>query len=281
MTAGPPPAGAPRAGAVNLIAALLEQRTGQQLAANRVWRIETTLKPLLRERGLAHFDALVGALLGARDPGLADAVVEALLNQETSFFRDAGVLEQVADAAIAAASAGGAPARIWSAGCSTGQEPLSLAMLFAERRLAMPDIQATDVSSGALARARAGRYTQFEVQRGLPIRRLVEWFEPAGDEWIAKSALVDRIRYRRQNLASDPILPGRFDVILCRNVLLYFDAAVRRRVLDGLAAALRPGGLVVLGAGETVIGQSDLLAPSGDWRGFYCAAAEAGERRRA
>ncbi len=271
MTLRPMPAAAPRVGATGIIAALLEQRTGQQLAPNRSWRLDATLKPLLRERGLADFDELVGALLGARDPSLADAVVEALLNQETSFFRDAGVLEQVVEAAAAMPNEGGR-LRIWSAGCSTGQEPLSLAMLFAERGGDMPDIQATDVSNGALARARAGRYSQFEVQRGLPIRRLMQWFDPVGEDWVAKSDLVDRIRYRRLNLASDPVLPGKFDVILCRNVLLYFNAGMRAKVLDALSCALRPGGLLVLGAGETVIGQTDRLEPSRDWRGFYAIA---------
>lgn len=272
MTLRPMPSAAPRAGTTGIIAALLEQRTGQQLAANRSWRLDATLKPLLRERGLADFDALVGALLGARDPALADAVVEALLNQETSFFRDAGVLEQVVEAASSLANDGGR-LRIWCAGCSTGQEPLSLAMLFAERgQAAMPDIQATDVSNAALARARSGRYSQFEVQRGLPIRRLMHWFDPAGEDWIAKPELVDRVRYRRQNLASEPVLPGRFDIILCRNVLLYFDAGMRARVLNALAGALRPGGMLVLGAGETVIGQTDRLEPSRDWRGFYAIA---------
>lgn len=271
MTLRPMPAAAPRVGATGIIAALLEQRTGQQLAPNRSWRLDATLKPLLRERGLADFDELVGALLGARDPSLADAVVEALLNQETSFFRDAGVLEQVVEAAAAMPNEGGR-LRIWSAGCSTGQEPLSLAMLFDERGGDMPDIQATDVSNGALVRARAGRYSQFEVQRGLPIRRLMQWFDPVGEDWVAKSDLVDRIRYRRLNLASDPVLPGRFDIILCRNVLLYFNAGMRAKVLDALSCALRPGGLLVLGAGETVIGQTERLEPSRDWRGFYAIA---------
>ena len=272
MTLRPMPGAAPRVGATGIIAALLEQRTGQQLAANRAWRLDATLKPLLRERGLADFDALVGALLGARDPSLADAVVEALLNQETSFFRDAGVLEQVVEAAASMPVDSGR-LRIWSAGCSTGQEPLSLAMLFAERgQMPVPEIQATDVSNAALVRARSGRYSQFEVQRGLPIRRLMQWFDPAGEDWVAKADLVDRIRYRRLNLASDPVLPGRFDVILCRNVLLYFNAAMRARVLDALAGALRPGGMLVLGAGETVIGQTDRLEPSRRWRGFYAIA---------
>lgn len=252
----------------DLIRALLEARTGQQLADNRGWRYETTLTPLLREHGFADFAALGHALRLGRDPALADRVVEALLNHETSFFRDAGVLEQVA--AFAKARASSAPVRIWSAGCATGQEPLSLAMLFAERGTPC-DIQASDVSAAALRRARDARYSHFEVQRGLPIGRLVRWFDADGEQWAAKPELVARIRYRMHNLVRDPVLPGRFDVILCRNVLLYFNADTRRRVLDALADALRPGGVIVLGAGETVIGQCDGLEPSREWRGFYAA----------
>jgi chemotaxis protein methyltransferase CheR len=274
MTLRPKPTARPQAAAIDLIGALLEQRTGQRIDDHRSWRIEAALKPLLREHALEDFDALARALRSARDPSLVDRVVESLLNHETSFFRDAGVLEQVAAVASARADSG-LPLRIWSAGCATGQEPISLAMLFAERGGQMPDIHATDVSDAVLRRARAGRYTQFEIQRGLPIGRLVRWFEADGGDWIAKTDLVDRIRYRRHNLTRDPALPGRFDVILCRNVLLYFESDVRRRVLDGLAGALRPGGLILLGAGETVIGQCDRLTPSRTWRGFYEAAAEA------
>ncbi|HTG37903.1 protein-glutamate O-methyltransferase CheR [Sphingomonas sp.] len=254
----------PRPAATNVIATLLEKRTGQQLQANRAWRIDSTLTPVLQARGLPDFDALALALAQGRDGALADAVIEALLNHETSFFRDPGVLEQ----ALSALAARDRPIRIWSAGCATGQEPLSLAMLFAERGVPV-EIHATDVSSAAIARARAGRYSQFEVQRGLPIGRLVRWFEPTGDDWCVRADLNERIRYRRHNLAGDPVLPGGFDMILCRNVLMYFGLPMRRRVLDGLSDALRPGGLVLLGAGETVIGQSERLAPCREWRGFY------------
>lgn len=222
------------------------------------------LTPLLQSHGLRDFDALALALAHGNDHRLAEAVIEALLNHETSFFRDPGVLEQAASALAARDQ----PVRIWSAGCATGQEPLSLAMLFAERGLTV-EIHATDVSPVAIDRAREGRYSQFEVQRGLPIGRLLRWFEPAGDDWCVRPELTDRIRYRSHNLAGEPMLPGRFDIILCRNVLLYFGPAMRRQVLDGLADALKPDGLLLLGAGETVIGQCERLTPNEAWRGFY------------
>lgn len=260
------------AGALNVLAALLESRTGQQIAANREWRIETALKPLMRDRGHETLDELVGEVL--RSPGVGDLVVDALLNQESSFFRDAAVLDMIADAVDAMRAEGlSRRIRIWSAGCSLGQEPLSLAMLFTERDTATgavsPEIVATDVSEAALARARAGRYSQFEIQRGLPIRRMMQWFDPVGGDWIAKPELVRQISFRKLNLVADPLPIGRFDIILCRNVLLYLSASLRTRVFDRLAEVARPGALLVLGAGETVIGQTGAFRPSPRYRGLY------------
>jgi len=264
----------PSASAMNMIAALLEQRTGQQIAANRAWRIETALKPVLRLRGLETLDDLVAQLMMARTGELGDMVVDALLNQETSFFRDAAVLDMVADAAAELqAEAGTRRLRIWSSGCSTGQEPYSLAMLFEERGIAactsLPEIVATDISPAALARARSGRYSQFEIQRGLSVRRMMQWFDGGSDDWAASPELTRKVQFRQQNLAGDPPPPGKFDIVLCRNVLLYFSGPLRKQVFDRLSQAVRPGGFLVLGAGETVIGQTDLFAPSERFRGFY------------
>lgn len=271
MAGGP----APRpSGALNVLAALLESRTGQQIAANREWRIETALKPLLRDRGIETLDELVSQLLDGRNPALGDQVTDALLNQESSFFRDAAVFDMIAEAVNAFDAAGvGRRPRIWSAGCSTGQEPLSLAMLFAEREAAgqgpAPEIVATDVSEAALDRARAGRYSQFEIQRGLPIRRMMQWFDSVDGEWIAKPDLVRKIQFKRLNLVGDPPPIGRFDIVLCRNVLIYLSAPLRRQVFDRLTQVIRPGGLLVLGAGETVIGQTSAFEPSKRFRGLY------------
>lgn len=259
---------------MQMIAMLLEQRTGQQIAANRAWRIETALKPLMRDKGLDTLEDLIAALVMARTGELADMVVDALLNQETSFFRDTGVLDTVADAIHdMRAETPHRRLRIWSAGCSTGQEPLSLAILLSERdggnSSVLPEIVATDVSSGALTRAKAGRYSQFEIQRGLPVRRMISWFDSVGEEWVAKPDLVRKVHFRQQNLATDAAPAGKFDVVLCRNVMLYFAGAVRKQVFDTLSSALRPGGLLVLGAGETVIGQTRDFTPSARYRGFY------------
>ncbi len=260
--------------ALQAIGKLLEARAGQQIAANRVWRVETALTPMLRAHGIVSMDQLVVRLSADRHGPLADAVVDALLNQETSFFRDAGVIEQVVDAARELQKVNpGKRLRIWSAGCSVGQEPYSLAMLFAEAALThqmeMPEIIATDVSPIALARARAGRYSQFEIQRGLPVRRMVSWFDAQQEDWVARPDLVRRVQFRRHNLAKDPAPGGKFDIVLCRNVMLYFAQAVRAQVFATLRAGMREGGLLVLGAGETAIGQTDMFVPSERFRGFY------------
>jgi chemotaxis protein methyltransferase CheR len=275
LESSPPRGPLPRAsskGAMGALTAILESRTGQQLAANREWRVETVLKPVLRDLGLETLDAL--AIAAQQSSEIGDLVADALLNQESSFFRDNAVFELVADAvdAIRAETPGRRP-RIWSAGCSFGQEPLSLAMLFAERESGEerlpPEIVATDVSEAALARARAGRYSQFEIQRGLPVRRMMQWFDGDGVDWFAKSDLVRRINFRRLNLVSDAPPVGRFDVILCRNVLLYLTIELRRKILNRLATVIRPGGVLVLGAGETVIGQTEAFRPSARYRGLY------------
>ena len=253
------------AGAVGVFTALLEARTGQRIAANRAWRVDAALRPLLQERGAATVDELVRQVLAGEDVMLADRIVDALLNQETSFFRDAGVIEGASEAI---ASMSDAP-RIWCAGCASGQEPLSLAMTFAERDGPMPEVIATDVSLAAVNRARAGRFSQFEIQRGLPVRRMLRWFSQEGDDWIASAELVRAISWRRHNLVADPAPSGRFDAVFCRNVLFYLAPALRSRVLDTIANVLRPDGLLVLGAGETVIGQSDRFVPSRRFRGLY------------
>lgn len=253
------------------LATLLETRTGQRIAANRAWRIDTALKPIAVERGAASIDELVAAVRDGSNTALADRIVDALLNQETSFFRDAGAIEAAAEAITAIAA--GKP-RVWCAGCSTGQEPLSLSMALTERGVPH-ELIATDVSGHAIARARAGRYSQFEIQRGLATIRMLRWFDQDGSDWIAQPALVRGVTWRRSNLVLDAPPAGAFDAVFCRNVLFYLAPDLRPRVLDAIAGRLQPAGVLMLGAGETVIGQTDRFVPSRRFRGLYeLAAAE-------
>lgn len=259
-----------------ILAGLLEARTGQQLTMNRRWRIETALASLLRERGIPTLDELITILVMGREPALATLVVEALLNNETYFFRDRqpfDLLTAQALPALARARADKQRLRIWSAGCSTGQEAYSLAMLFAEDPAKWQgwtiDILGTDVSGAVVDRARSGTYTQFEVQRGLGITQMIRWFEECDDGWRAVEPLRRPVRFQVHNLLEPPPHPGQFDIVLCRNVLLYLSAEKRTLAFDRLASAMAPDGALMLGAGETVIGQTKRLASDRACRGLY------------
>jgi len=259
-----------------ILAGLLEARTGQQLTMSRRWRIETALAALLRERGIASLDELITILVMNREPGLSNQVVEALLNNETYFFRDRtpfDLLSRHALPALARMRQSSRRLRIWSAGCSTGQEVYSLAMLFAEQEASWRgwtiDILGTDVSSAVIDKARAGTYTQFEVQRGLAIGQTIRWFEEADAGWRAVEALRRPVRFQVHNVLEQPPHPGDFDIVLCRNVLLYLSADKRSIAFDRLASGMAEDGWLMLGAGETVIGQTTRLAADPEARGLY------------
>jgi len=259
-----------------ILAGLLEARTGQQLTLSRRWRIETALSALMRERAIATLDELITILVMGKEPSLSQQVVEALLNNETYFFRDRApfdLLQRYALPELATRRAKSKRLRIWSAGCSTGQEVYSLAMLFAEDPEAWRgwtiDILGTDVSTGCVDRARAGTYSQFEVQRGLGINQMIKWFEEVGDGWRAIEALRKPIRFQVHNLLEPPPHPGGFDIVLCRNVLLYLSPDKKLLGFERLMAAMAEDGWLMLGAGETVIGQTNKLGADINARGLY------------
>jgi chemotaxis protein methyltransferase CheR len=221
-----------------ILAGLLEARTGQQLTMSRRWRIETALQSVMRSRGIDSLDQLVGTLVGRHEPALADEVVESLLNNETFFFRDRAAFDLLLGPAFARLERARARERklaIWCAGCSTGQEAYSLAMHFAERKSRFAgwtiDIIGTDVSRSAVERARGGVYSQFEVQRGLPVVQMIRWFgELPGSAWRISDELQRSVRFQVHSLVEPPPHPGRFDIILCRNVLQIGRASCRERV---------------------------------------------------
>ena len=259
-----------------ILAGLLEARTGQQLTISRRWRIETALSSLLRERGIATLDELITILVMGREPSLSQRVVEALLNNETYFFRDRAPFDLLSRHALPELRQRREKSRrlrIWSAGCSTGQEAYSLAMLFAEDpdswRGWTIDILGTDVSTGCVDRARAGAYSQFEVQRGLGIGQMIKWFEECPDGWRAVEPLRKPVRFQIHNLLEAPPHPAEFDIVLCRNVLLYLSADKRALAFERLASAMAEDGWLMLGAGETVIGQTTKLATDLHARGLY------------
>jgi len=263
-----------------ILAGLLEARTGQQLTLSRRWRIETALSALMRERAIATLDELITILVMGKEPSLSQQVVEALLNNETYFFRDRAMFDLLGQKILPALQEQRADTRrlaIWSVGCSTGQEAYSLAMLIAERPAQWRDwtveILGTDVAPSVVSAAREGHYSQFQIQRGLGAMQMVNFFDETPTGWRATEALRATVRFETHNLLDLPPAPGRFDLILCRNVLLYFDKATRTRAFERLAEALAPGGHIMLGAGETTVGQTTVLVPEKGNTGFHCAAA--------
>lgn len=270
-----------------ILASLLEARTGQQLSFHRRWRIDSALTVIMREGGFTSLDQLVARLVSNRDPALTEKVIEALLNNETYFFRDRLPFELLLGGPLRRLEQARGRERklsIWCAGCSTGQEAYSLAMSFADEKTRWQgwkiDIVGTDLSRSAIARARAGIYTQFEVQRGLAVMQMVRWFEEAGGgEWRLSPKIRDMVRFETGNIIEPPPHPGRFDIVLCRNVLLYFSPDMRRLAFTRLSQAIMPDGALMLGAGETVIGQTDNFVSDPENRGLYIPVAAAGEQR--
>jgi chemotaxis protein methyltransferase CheR len=243
---------------------------------SRRWRIETALSSLLRERSISTLDELITILVMGKEPSLSQRVVEALLNNETYFFRDRApfdTLQRHALPELAERRQKSKRLRIWSAGCSTGQEVYSLAMLFAEEPAKWAgwtiDILGTDVSTSCVERARTGAYSQFEVQRGLGINQMIKWFEESAEGWRATEPLRKPIRFQVHNLLEPPPHPGDFEIVLCRNVLLYLSPEKKTLAFERLAAAMAADGWLMLGAGETVIGQTTKLGTDANARGLY------------
>jgi chemotaxis protein methyltransferase CheR len=245
----------------------LYERSGLSLEGDKLYLVESRLMPVAREAGLADLGALMKRLQTG-DRALAQSVVDAMMTNETFFFRDRAPFDKFRNVILPnllAARASERRLRIWCAACSTGQEPYSLAMLLDEEARKLTgwsvEIVATDLSRRAIEAARQGLYSQFEVQRGLPITMLLRYFQRAGERWQINEFLRSRINFREFNLLSDYRPLGTFDVIFCRNVLLYFDVPTKRDILARLSRALAADGFLLMGSAETVIGLSDTFAP--------------------
>jgi chemotaxis protein methyltransferase CheR len=262
--------------AVETLARLLEQQSGQQLSESRLWRIETALRPLLRSHGLPSLDELVHALGRTPSGPMFHEVIDLMLNHESSFFRDLAVFQSL-ETAILPRLAEQLPEkrlRIWCAGCATGKEAYSVAMALRHMGEIWDgwriSIVATDVSPVAIEAAKRGTYAQIEVQRGLGIGDLLRWFSPAGDNWQISGEIRDMVSFHADNLLEPRVVSGEFDLILCRNVLFYFPEDKRRVALRHIAARSHPGSYLVLGAGETLIGQASSFSPCREHRCIYC-----------
>lgn len=254
----------------------LKQCSGLALGADKHYFVESRLLPLARQAGLAGVGDLVLALKTGRDSSLLDAVIEAMMTNESFFFRDKTPFEyfrRIIMPALLAARRQPRTIRIWCAAAAGGQEPYSIALCLKEMARLIDgwrvEILATDISGAVLNRARRGLYSQFEVQRGLPIKLLVKHFAQVGDHWQIAPEIRAMIKFRRFNLLSDFDCLGTFDVIFCRNVLIYFDQTTKTDILRRLAGTLANDGYLMLGAAESPLGLCDRFRMIGDKPGLY------------
>lgn len=248
-----------------LLQQFVRQASGLSLDRGKRYLVEDRLRPVLREANIASLEDLARSLQAAPHSDLARTVAETLTINETSFFRDAALFTQLANDILpdlVARRQGARRLRFWCAGCSSGQEPYSLAMLLDEQARHMRgwqiEIVATDFSRAMIETAKRGAYSQFEVQRGLPVTHLLRHFRRDGDLWQIGDHLRARVEFSTRNLVKPFRDLGRFDVVFCRNVLIYYDLETKRDVLKSLGDSLADDGLLVLGAAETVSGLGGL-----------------------
>jgi chemotaxis protein methyltransferase CheR len=254
---------------------LLKERSGLDLPADKQYLVESRLLPLARRVGLSGIPDLVQKTKGGGEALITD-VVQAMTTNETFFFRDKVPFDHLSGTilpALLSARASRKQLRIWSAASSTGQEPYSIAMCLKEKAAELAgwriEIVATDLSQEVLEKSKAGIYSQFEVQRGLPIQLLVKYFTQKGELWQLNADIRAMVTHRQLNLLQDFSHLGKFDVIFCRNVLIYFDQETKLSIFQRLAKMMEVDGMLMLGAAETVVGVTDTFKPCPDRRGLY------------
>ena len=255
---------------------LLKDRSGLVLSSDKQYLLESRLLPIMRRLDLGSLGGLVAKLRSPGAESLIVQVVEAMTTNESFFYRDKIPFDNFAEAimpALVAARASQRRIRIWCAAASTGQEPYSLAMCLKEMAHKLNgwriEIVATDLSLEVLEKATAGVYSQFEVQRGLPAQMLIKYFTQKGDTWQVSPEIRAMVQYRPFNLLHDFGSLGSFDVVFCRNVLIYFDQQTKVDILHRIARLMPPDGYLVLGAAETVVGLTERFKPLTDRRGVY------------
>ena len=258
--------------------AFLKDQSGLVLSEDKTYLVESRLMPIARRRGLQGLSELIGVIKTMRDFALNDEVVEAMTTNESFFFRDVKPFDSLRNSVLpmvvpAVKAAGATKLRIWSAACSSGQEPYSIAMVLKEYPELLQglsvEILGTDLSLEILSKATAGLYSQFEAQRGLPINMLMSYFDQADEQWQIKQEIRSMVRYEATNLLHDISKFGLFDIVFCRNVLIYFDAPTKADVLQRIRAQMPDYGALFLGGAETVIGVSDQFNTIKGERGVY------------
>lgn len=255
---------------------LLKRESGLVVTPDKMYLLESRLIPIAKKWELDGLTGLAGKLRMSPDPALLKEVVEAMTTNETSFFRDNTPFDHFKKVMLPYILEKRAPTkrlRIWCAACSSGQEPYSLAMILKDHAAQLAgwniEILATDLDENIMDQARAGIYTQFEVQRGLPINYLVQHFEQKDEKWHIKDDIKNMITIKKQNLLQNFIERGPFDIVFCRNVLIYFDVPTKADIMGRIHGVLAQDGFMVLGGAETVLGISDKFKPISEHRGLY------------
>jgi chemotaxis protein methyltransferase CheR len=266
----------PTTAAFNVLANLLKARSGLTIGQDKVYLLETRLTVMMRRENLSDLNTLAERLARPGSENLVREMVEAMTTNESFFFRDDKPFQHFRTQALPrliAARPPGSGLRIWSAASSTGQEAYSLAMILAESKALLGDrkieIIGTDIAREPLTRARNGQYTQFEVQRGLPVQYLMKYFKKEDPHWQIAPAIRQMAQFREFNLLGDLRPLGRFDIVFCRNVLIYFDQPTKTRVLEAIASVMPADGMLYLGGAETVLGITGRFAPLTGERGVY------------
>lgn len=258
------------------IAGFLKERSGLVLSNDKAYLLESRLMPIARKMGIASVDDLIGEMRRSNNEDLKTSITEAMTTNESFFFRDQKPFDLFNDNVLPGLLESRASAksfRIWCAAASSGQEPYSLAILLKEAASKLNgwrhEIVATDISHEILKKAVSGEYSQFEVQRGMPITLLVKYFDKVEDHWVLKDDIRRMVQFKYFNLLDSMAGLGKFDVVFCRNVLIYFDPPTKAKVLAGIAGLMPDDGLLFLGGAETVLGISDKFQPVKGQRGLY------------
>ncbi len=261
------------------ISQLINKRSGLVLTEDKAYLLESRLMPVARKRGMKGLEDLISTIRTSEEEGLLREVTEAMTTNESFFFRDIKPFDTFRDVILPDLLENRAAKksfRIWCAAASSGQEPYSLAMVMKEQAAKLTgwshEIIATDISTEMLVKAGNGIYSQFEVQRGLPIQMLLKYFKKANDAWEIDPALRDMVTFKEFNLLNDPKVLGTFDVVFCRNVLIYFDQPTKTLILDWISRMIPADGRLFLGGAETVLGITDKFKPVPGQRGVYCLA---------
>lgn len=261
----------------DLFANLVKQRSGLVLTRDKAYLLESRLMPVARKWNLKLLEDMAQSIRNRRDEALLRDITEAMTTNESFFFRDQKPFDQFRQNLLPQflkSRAARKQIRIWSAAASSGQEAYSLAMILAEESARLQgwkvDIFGTDLSVEMVERSKSGIYSQFEVQRGLPINLLIKYFQQIGaDKWQIKDSLRQMVQFREGNLLTDFGPIGTFDIVYCRNVLIYFDQPTKAKVLESIASVMAPDGCLFLGGAETVLGITDRFRPMEGERGLY------------